>query len=286
MSWSHFQHYDSIVSCGLNAWKLSFLPALSFIFFFFAARETETLNLIGLHDILHSVWRGWACFPICVIETLGGFRFWLRSCVSLISSLFIDPKLGENLADTGQAVCTSSLLFSLFTLSEGSGFNIELTPVFIPCLCVPLRTCRITGIQRSSERVTRPRVNGVLNGRAAELRFPITESLSTVPAPADRTLAPCSRRPGSEPGPQGGRATGDRKAKEKKAFPLLFLKPVLFWKFIYFFCLVLGAKGLPVMETGGRRFMALPLDSPGHLFSGEYQLPQPFSARPSALSSP
>lgn len=79
---------------------------------------------------------------------------------------------------------------------------------------------------------------------------------------------------------------GDGKAEEKKAFPLLFLKPVLFWEFIYFFCLALGAKGFTVMETGGRRFMALPLDSLGHLFGGEYQLPQPFSARISALSSP
>lgn len=118
----------------------------SFFFFLFAEGETETLNLIDLPDILHTVLKDGAYFPIYLIDLRGIQILDEVFCLSVLG-VFIDLKEKKNLGNTGQALCTSSLPLSPLTLSEGSGFNIALTPAFIFPLPPPLTTCWITRIQ-------------------------------------------------------------------------------------------------------------------------------------------
>lgn len=63
----------------------------SFFFFLFAEGETETLNLKDLPDILHTVLKDWAYFPIYLIDLRGIQILDEVFCLSVLG-VFIDPK--------------------------------------------------------------------------------------------------------------------------------------------------------------------------------------------------
>lgn len=58
-----------------------------------------------------------------------------------------------------------------------------------------------------------------------------------------------------------GVGVGKGRRKESISFFIFTASSIL--GIYLLFCLALGVKGLTVMETGGRRFIALPLDSLG-----------------------
>lgn len=56
---------------------------------------------------------------------------------------------------------------------------------------------------------------------------------------------------------------GKEGRRRKESFSFFLFKASSILGLYLLFCLAPGVKGLTVMETGGRRFIALPLDSLG-----------------------
>lgn len=84
----------------------------------------------------------------------------------------------------------------------------------------------------------------------------------------------------------GGRGREEGKAEEKKAFPFLFLKPALFWDFIYIFVWLQGLKGSQSWKLEAVDLLLFLWTLWADLLGDEYWLPQPFSPRTSASLSP
>lgn len=171
----------------------------------------------------------------------------------------------------------------------GSVFNTEPAPAFISPRLPPLRASRVNRTQWSREESHQvPSLKGCLAGPGKNWDCRPSQHLPYMPAHTDSKLASRQRRPGLEPH-KGSRRGEGKEAQERKASPLLFFKASSIlgvdFSFLFFFHLAPRVKGLTVMETGGHRFIALPLDFLGWFVWWWVELPQPFSPRTLTLIS-
>lgn len=200
--------------------------------------ETETLNLIALHDTLHTVFRDWTWVPVYVMG--------LRGIQILDEGLL---PLWSVLIQKGVEICQTqtNLYVPVPGLSPlGNWLQHWTHPAFIFPLLPALITCCIIRVQWSSKRITRwPRWPGLLS-RAQKDWFPptINRIFPNIACSCRQRTLFSPERPGSEPShrKEGGGEKG-RQKKKRKLFPFLFLKPVLFWDFIYFLFSSRGLKG-------------------------------------------
>lgn len=167
--------------------------------------------------------------------------------------------MGGNLANTDQSVCTGSWSLS----PEGTGFNTDLTCLYFPTAASSHNLLHYQGttIKQESHQVTM--LTGLLSRSAEGLRFHTNNRIfpniasscrqQTCFSPKEariRTWA--TERKGV------GRREGRRR---KESFSFFISKASSILGLYLLFCSAPGVKGLTVMETGGHRFIALPLDS-------------------------
>lgn len=166
---------------------------------------------------------------------------------------------GWNLANTDQSVCTRSWSLS----PEGTGFNTGLTRLYFPSAACSHNLLHYQGtmIKQESHQVTT--LTGLLSRSTEGLRFHTINRIFPNIA--------CSCRQRTLFSPEEARirtwaterkGVGRREGRRRKeSFSFFIFKASSILGPYLLFCSAPGVKGLTVMETGGHRFIALPLDS-------------------------
>lgn len=221
MRWSHFHHHFPVAPYSFCVWE--FLP------FLLSGWERSWVNWLAWCPA-----RGWACSAPNIVDfrriQIGGEVFTLWSLICLLVKKKKSNKHQPNHA-------------SLFL--TGSVFNTEPAPAFISPRLPPLRASSVNRTQWSREESHQvPSLKGCLAGPGKNWDCRPSQHLPYMPAHTDSKLASRQRRPGLEPH-KGSRRGEGKEAEERKASPLLFLKPVLFWELTFLFFLFFFPFGSP-----------------------------------------